>query len=129
MSPGKNTQGRSIGQKIYLPRGFSLRQYLRLRWGMDMSPPEVVKVRFYNEASVVEKVLREFRYRGLPEPVRLPDGSLEYHGEVLGVYNFAKWVLSFGSSAEVLKPEWLRKEMIKIARGWCRLYGNGRIIK
>lgn len=105
------------------PDNFSLRQYLKRRWGMDRRPPQTVKVRFYNEANIVEKVLREFAARGLPRPREMPDGSLEYHGEILGIRTFSKWVLSFGSSAEVLEPAWLREEMIRIAGEWLRLYG------
>lgn len=107
------------------PEDFSLKSYLRHRWGMDLSPPEKVRVRFYNDASVVEKVLREFQLRGLPRPKALPGGHLEYRGEILGIHNFARWVLSFGSSAEVLEPAWLREDMIRIAREWDRLYNNG----
>jgi len=106
------------------PEDFSLRQYLKLRWGMDTGPSQTVRIRFYNEANVVEKVKREFKARDLPDPVQLEDGSLEYHGKIYGVHNFSKWLLSFGSSAEVLEPEWLRSQMIEIARGWCDLFGG-----
>ncbi|WP_449241612.1 hypothetical protein [Desulfoscipio gibsoniae] len=54
----------------------------------------------------------------------MADGSLEYHGRINGIHKFAKWVLSFGSSAEILEPEWLRNQMIGIARLWCELYGE-----
>jgi predicted DNA-binding transcriptional regulator YafY len=35
-------------------------------------------------------------------------------------------VLSFGSSAEVLEPLWLREEMIQIAMKWDQLYNSER---
>lgn len=111
-------------EKFDYPEDFSLRHYLKQRWGMDMSPPAAVRVRFYNEANVIKKVKREFKARRLPAPRELPGGSLEYQGEILGVHNFAKWVLSFGSSAEVLEPAWLREEMIRIARLWCQVYSS-----
>jgi len=107
------------------PDDFSLREYLNLRWGMDLSPPESVWVRFYNQANVVAKVKEEFQARGLDGLEELPDGSLEYRGEILGIRNFAKWVLSFGSSAEVLEPAWLRQEMIEQALNWHRNYIAG----
>ncbi|SFG37647.1 WYL domain-containing protein [Desulfotomaculum arcticum] len=113
-----------LDEQFVYPEDFSLRHYLRLRWGMDISRSEVVKVRFYNEANVVEKVQRELKARGLAEPVQLADRSLEYQGKIYGIHNFAKWVLSSGSSVEVLEPEWLRNEMISIARGWCEVYGD-----
>jgi len=113
-----------LEERFEYPENFSLHGYLRLRWGMDLSEPETVRVRFYNEANVIEKVKQEFRSRGLPEPVPVGDGSLEYHGKILGVNNFSKWLLSLGSSAEVLEPEWLRQDMIRIASEWCVLYGG-----
>lgn len=36
-----------LDEQFVYPEDFSLRHYLRLRWGMDMSRSEVVKVRFY----------------------------------------------------------------------------------
>jgi len=113
-----------LNEVFAYPEDFSMSEYLRNRWGMDMSPPEVVRVRFYNDANVVEKVLREFLARGLPRPKELPGGHLEYYGEILGIHNFSKWVLSFGSSAEVLEPLWLREEMIQIAMKWDQLYNR-----
>lgn len=111
-----------LEQHFIYPADFSPREYLKSRWGMDTCPPETVRVRFYNEANVLEKVRQEFQARGLPAPKELPDGSLEYHGEIMGVNNFAKWVLSFGSSAEVLEPDWLRARIIEIARHWESMY-------
>jgi len=111
-----------LNEQFVYPEEFSLHYYLRKRWGMDMSHSEVVRVRFYNEANVVEKVKRGFKSHGLSEPEKLADGTLEYHGKICGIHNFAKWVLSFGSSAEVLEPEWLRNEMISTARLWYELY-------
>lgn len=106
------------------PDHFSVRECLKKRWGMDMSPPVTVTIRFYKEANVEEKVLKEFAARGLPLPREMPGGYLEYHGEILGIRIFSKWVLSFGSSAEVMEPDWMREDMIRIARDWLRLYGE-----
>ncbi|WP_449241551.1 helix-turn-helix transcriptional regulator [Desulfoscipio gibsoniae] len=56
-----------LDEQFDYPEDFSIKHYLRKRWGMDMSRSEMVRVRFYNEANVIEKVQREFRSRGLVE--------------------------------------------------------------
>ncbi|MFZ5592000.1 MAG: helix-turn-helix transcriptional regulator [Bacillota bacterium] len=106
------------------PADFSLEGYLRLRWGMDLGPPETVRVHFYNEAGVWEKVRREFARRGMDGLREVSRDVLEYHGPVHGVNNFARWVLSFGSSAVVLEPDWLREKMLQTARYWLEMYGD-----
>ncbi|WP_018084478.1 helix-turn-helix transcriptional regulator [Desulfurispora thermophila] len=121
---GRVQELRITEQHFDYPEDFSLARYLRLRWGMDMSRPETVRVHFYNEAGVWEKVRREFAWRGIEGLKELPDGLLEYHGPIYGVNNFARWVLSFGSSAVVLEPDWLREKMLQTARYWLKIYGD-----
>ncbi|TYO92764.1 helix-turn-helix transcriptional regulator [Desulfallas thermosapovorans] len=111
------------GKKFTYPEDFSLRHYLAPRWGMDMSPPVRVKVRFYDEAGVLEKVRSEFARRGLAGLRAEPGGTLLFEGEVYGYLYFSRWLLGFGSSVEVLAPEELRRRMIAVARHW---YAYGR---
>lgn len=113
-----------LEDKFEYPADFSLAGYLKLRWGMDLSELEMVRVRLYDEANVIEKVKGVFKSKGLPEPVPVANGALEYHGKIHGIFNFSKWLLSLGSSAQVLEPRWLREDMIRIAREWCMLYGR-----
>lgn len=113
-------------EEFEYPAGFSLREYLRNRWGMDMSEAVRVRVRFYDEAGVIEKAAAEFRRRGLPPLQVQPDGSAIFEGEIKGVNNFTKWLLGFGSAVEVLEPAWLRRQVIEIARSMLRIYGGER---
>lgn len=107
------------GKTFTYPEDFSLRDYLAPRWGMDMSSPVRVKVRFYDEAGVLEKVRAEFARRGLAGLRAEPGGTLLFEGEVYGYLYFTRWLLGFGSSVEVLAPEKLRRRMIEVARYWC----------
>jgi hypothetical protein len=104
---------------------FDLQQFMAPRWGMDMSPPVQVAVRFYNQARVLDKVRAELSRRGLPVPVPDADGSLLFKGEVYGVLSFFKWVLSFGSAAEIIEPPGLRERAIAVARWWA---GMGEVV-
>ena len=106
---------------------FDLRQFMAPRWGMDMSPPVQVAVRFYNQARVLDKVRAELSRRGLPVPVPDADGSLLFKGEIYGMLGFFKWVLSFGSAAEIIEPPEWRERAIAVARWWAGM-GEGEKI-
>ncbi|ACV63739.1 transcriptional regulator protein-like protein [Desulfofarcimen acetoxidans DSM 771] len=105
-----------LGECFTYPIDFSLKDFLRCRWGMDMSPPVQVKVKFYDRASVHEKVRSELKRRGLTPPQKQLDGSLLWEGEIRGKNNFTKWILSFGSAAEIIEPGEMRRRVISIAR-------------
>lgn len=114
-------QAKILPQKFKYPADFDLRRFMAPRWGVDMSPPVRVKVRFYNEANVIDKVRSELTCRGLPVSPPEEDGSLTFCQEVYGITSFFKWVLSFGSSAEILEPPELRARAIAVARKWAGL--------
>lgn len=88
-----------------------------LVWGNSFTnkPIGPVKVRFYNEGKVWEKVKKEFENRD-PSLLYEKDGYLyfespEVYGGDNGV-NFLRWIRSFGSSAIILSPINLRNRMI-----------------
>lgn len=81
-------------------------------WGYCFTdPPEHVKVRFYNEANVWEKVRQELAYRTNGKLYE-EDGFLYYEDTVYGIRNFQSWIYRYGSSAIVLEPLSLRQNII-----------------
>ena len=50
------------------------------------------------------------------------DGSLTLHMQGQSVPEFLSWVLSFGKTAEVLSPDWLRQEVWEAVRTVCEYY-------
>lgn len=81
-------------------------------WGNYFSdPPEHVKVKFYNEANVWNKVRRELAYRSNGKLYE--DGEfLYYEDTVYGISKFRSWIYGYGSSAIVLEPQSLRQHII-----------------
>lgn len=73
--------------------------------------PQEIKVRFYQEANVWTKVKRDLSFRKNGKLYE-KDGFLYYEDTVRGILSFKRWIFSYGSSAIVLKPESLRKEII-----------------
>lgn len=71
-----------------------------------------VKVKFFNEANVINKVRRDLFYR---TPIKLgcdKTGNLVYEDIIYGEDSFISWVLSFGSSAQILEPQPLVDKII-----------------
>lgn len=82
-------------------------------WGNCFTdPPEHVKVRFYNEANVWEKVRRDLACRTKCQLYE-KDGFLYYEDTVYGISKFRPWIYGFGSSAIVLEPVSLREHIIQ----------------
>jgi predicted DNA-binding transcriptional regulator YafY len=50
------------------------------------------------------------------------DGSILLQIKTSGWYDVKKWILSFGSEAELLEPEALRREITEEINGAQRLY-------
>jgi predicted DNA-binding transcriptional regulator YafY len=51
-----------------------------------------------------------------------PDGSLVLTFQARSHLEVLSWVLSFGAQAEILAPDWLRKEMIAAVKGLAGIY-------
>lgn len=82
-------------------------------WGNCFTEqPEHVKVRFYNEANVWEKVRRDLACRTKGQLYE-KDGFLYYEDTVYGISKFRPWIYGFGSSAIVLEPSSLREHIIQ----------------
>ncbi|NLC06405.1 MAG: WYL domain-containing transcriptional regulator [Syntrophomonadaceae bacterium] len=112
---------RVLDQTASYPADFSLTDFLRTRWGMDMSDPVKVKARIYPQANVLEKINREMIKRGLPAPAEQADGTYLWEGEVRGINNFTRWILGYGSAVEILAPVKVRRKVISIIRNICRI--------
>lgn len=84
-------------------------------WGFDFNscfneygefvPALRVKVCFFDEANVINKVRRDLTYRN---PLNLEldtQGNLIYEDDVYGIDSFIQWILGFGSSVKILSPD------------------------
>ncbi len=112
------------------PSDFSLHQFMKPFWGLELNAGEWVKVRFLNEAQVIRKALKELSYRYPKEHLEnFSDGSLLFTGQVVGLDSFRSWLRGFGSSVEVLEPAHLRESMIESAKMLYLIYSEERETK
>lgn len=111
------------GEKFEQSKGFSVRDYLGKGIGIERGGPVCgVAVRFDARQA------RWIREREVHESQRLeelPDGSVVLRMTVDVTGELRRWLLSFGSHAEVLEPAWLRAEMAAEAEAMRRGYGAG----
>lgn len=93
---------------------------LPMVWGMETSAvPVSVKVCFFNEASVWDKVKREVGFRQnarISKKKLAGEECLIYEDMVCGLSSFKAWIRKFGSSAVVMEPESLGREIVEKQR-------------
>ncbi|HYE81553.1 MAG TPA: WYL domain-containing protein [Clostridia bacterium] len=104
-----------LGKDFSLPAGFDMRSFLRRYFGMEIEKGEYVEAIFKDEANVIEKARRRLDDKG--EFTVLPDGSMEFKGQLVGMEDFKHWMLGFGSSVILKEPKWLREEIVKEYEG------------
>jgi predicted DNA-binding transcriptional regulator YafY len=92
------------------PPGFDPAAHLASTFGVYVSEgeTETMKVRFAPSAA---RYVREARWHPSQQLTNQRDGSLVAEFQLSSTEEFRSWVLSFGSKAVVLEPEWLRAEI------------------
>ncbi|MBE3584330.1 MAG: WYL domain-containing protein [Limnochordaceae bacterium] len=112
---------RRTGERFTPPAGFSLADYLAVPWGVELGEPFTVKVRFEDTFDVLARVRQETAHRRARLLTPIP-GGLIYQDVIAGPEEFLRWLRGFGSSAEVLAPDWLRQRARESAERLARLY-------
>lgn len=82
-------------------------------WGFDFeTTPYMVKVKFYNDPGVFDKVREDLSNRTMGSLIE-KNNALYYEDTVYGLEAFKDWIYSYGNSAVVIKPVVLRNEILK----------------
>ncbi len=106
-------------EKFKKPPDFSLERYFSSSWEVFGGKLVKFKVHFNNEAAVVVK--SSFHHQG--EIINeQDDGSVIYEVIVAGIQEFLRWVMQFGSNAEILEPVFARKEIRTILHETLKKY-------
>ena len=100
--------------------GFDVDAYLQKGLGLQHGEPPVrVRVRF---SPYQARWIRERRYPASQQIEALPDGGLILTMEVAGIAEVKRWLLAFGSHAEVLEPAALREAMREELKISAKIY-------
>ena len=81
-------------------------------WGVEFGIPVHVKVKIFDEAGVVLRVLRELGDKAEGH-VEKHEGYIIYEDDILGKEKFYSWVRSYGSSMVVYEPADIRRRLLE----------------
>ncbi len=95
-------------ESFELPSGFDAETYMNDAFGVFTGEPETIRILFQASAA---GYVREKIWHPSQTVSELEDGGLIFTVRVAGTQEIRRWVLKWGSAAEVLEPESLRKEI------------------
>ena len=106
----------TLSDTYTIPADFDIEEYLRGAWGMIRGDLVTVQAVF---SKAVAPYVRERLWHPSQEMHELPGGRLALTLRVADTVEVRRWVLGFGSDAEVILPaelrEALRQEAVKVA--------------
>lgn len=115
------SQANLLSEKLVIPDGFNLDEYInRGEFSYLLGDKQI---RF--KAIISDYLVRHLSEEPLSEDqkiVRGKDGRYTLSASIEDSHELRWWILSFGSSIEVEKPESLRKEISETANDMCKLY-------
>ena len=111
-----------LGEKFIQPEDFDPDARLEEAFSIIYDEPIEVEIRF---SAAVAKYVRERSWTKVQKMTDLTDGSMLFEMNTSGWYDVKKWVLSFGTEAELLRPVEMRAELVEVAKGYAKIYGTG----
>jgi predicted DNA-binding transcriptional regulator YafY len=105
-----------------VPRNFNPDALLETSFNMTPDDPITVKVRFSADQA---RYVKERRWAANQTITDQPDGSVILELRTSGRWDVKRWVLAFGSDAELKEPEDLRQEIAAELREMLGAYSDG----
>jgi len=95
-------------ENFLVPEDFNLEDFMGSSFGVYQGPPMHIKAWFHPDVAgyIKEKIWHESQ-----QIHSQPDGSIIFEAEVAGTDEIRFWIMTWGSKAEVLEPESLRREI------------------
>ncbi|ADQ14925.1 helix-turn-helix transcriptional regulator [Halanaerobium hydrogeniformans] len=96
-------------EKFELPDNFSLSDELQNSWGVEQGKKEMeVKIKFSGKTA---RFVPEYRWNDQQEIEEISENEIIFNVKTTSREEIKKWVLGYGSEAEVLSPQDLRAEI------------------
>lgn len=103
-----------------VPRDFNLKEYFGNAWAVYRDDkPYAVEVRFSKDVSAT---VTEYTWHHTQKVKKCKDGSVLLSFTVDGLNEIVRWVLGWGSNAEVVRPDELRQLVIGQLLGSIKVY-------
>jgi len=99
---------RQSRERFEIPEDFSLDDFMAISFGVYQGEPVHIKVWFHPDVAgyIKEKIWHESQKIHAKD-----DGSIIFEAEVAGTDEIRFWIMTWGSKANVLEPESLRKDI------------------
>lgn len=94
-----------LRRRFEIPAGFDAKEYLDKAWGILQGDLVTVRVIFSKKAA---RYIREHLWHPSQRFRELPDGRLEMTLRVADTLEVRRWILGYGTDAEVVEPDTLR---------------------
>ena len=115
-------QAELLDEFYTIPSDFDIDEYLGDNWGIMRGAarePEEVELIF---DSVAGRWVAEEHWHKSQQVETLPDGSVRVRFYIGITPEFVNWLLYYGSRVRVVKPEWLREQVVEEHRKAIELY-------
>lgn len=110
------------GRKFARKREMTAATYFEGSWGVYQGRPVEVTVDFSSRAA---RVVAGSRHHPKESIERLGPDLVRYRVTVPGTEEIKRWILGFGTEAEVIGPEELRAELARVAKQLASVYRDG----
>ncbi|OMD42684.1 helix-turn-helix transcriptional regulator [Paenibacillus odorifer] len=99
---------------------FNIKKYLKNTWSIEQGDKNITfKVRFNAE---VARYIKEEELFVHPRMTDCKDGSMIFEVTVNNEKEFIRWILQYGSAAEILEPESVRESLKGQLAQWTEMY-------
>ena len=118
-------QAELLDEFYTIPSDFDIDEYLGDNWGIMRGAarePEEVELIFEPKAG---RWVAEEHWHKSQKVEELPDGSVRVRFCIGITPEFVNWLLYYGSRVRVVKPEWLREQVVEEHRKAVALYEGG----
>ncbi len=111
----------STGERFIRKKGIDPRDYFEASWRICGGKPVDVVIRFTGSAA---RVIASGMHHPRERVEAAGDDAVIYRINVAGIDEIKRWILGFGSDAEVLEPEELRTALQRIGSYLNDIYGR-----
>lgn len=108
-------------EKFSYPTDFDIENYMADSWGV-FKDDQICEVRIKVSSQVAFRFKNQIYHPSQKIIAQQSDGSLIISYKVCGIKEMKTWIVQWGSNAEVLEPQWLRKEMCTLTEKMFKVY-------
>lgn len=109
-----------VTSEAYDKENFDIKKHLKHTWSIEKGDKLVTfQVRF---GADVARYIKEEELFVRPQMKDLPDGSMLFEVAVNNEKEFIRWIMQYGTSAEILEPQSVRDALREQMAAWLEMY-------